>query len=147
MAKLKILFLCTGNSCRSQMAEGWARALKGDMIEPFSAGIETHGMNPSAIAVMAEAGVDISAHHSKLVADLAEHTFDYVVTVCGHAAESCPVFPGNSVIVHRGFPDPPLLATEVAERGGGAEAQLDCYREVRDQIKAYIMTLPESLCQ
>ena len=96
MSKLKILFLCTGNSCRSQMAEGWARSLKGDVIEPFSAGIERHGMNPFAVSVMAEAGVDISTHRSKLLSELTDREFDYVVTVCGHAAESCPLFPGNN---------------------------------------------------
>ena len=88
--KPKILFLCTGNSCRSQMAEGWARHLKGGQIEAYSAGIETHGMNPNAIKVMGEAGVDISGHRSKNVEELLEIPFDYVVTVCGHAHETCP---------------------------------------------------------
>ena len=89
--KTKVLFLCTGNSCRSQMAEGWAKALKGDTIEAYSAGIETHGLNPNAVKVMAEAGVDISGHQSKRVDDLKNVDFDYVVTVCGHAHEMCPM--------------------------------------------------------
>src|SRR5512133_2312066 len=93
--KLKVLFLCTGNSCRSQMAEGWARALRGDVIEPYSAGIETHGLNPNAVKIMAEAGVDISRHRSKRLDELRGIDFDYVVTVCDNANESCPVFPGK----------------------------------------------------
>jgi len=91
--KMKILFLCTGNSCRSQMAEGWARKLKSDVVEPYSAGIETHGLNPTAVQVMAEAGVDISGQRSKHVDELRDIPFDFVVTVCGHAHEHCPLFP------------------------------------------------------
>ena len=94
---VKILFLCTGNSCRSQMAEGWARALKGDIVEACSAGIEKHGLNPYAVKAMAEAGVDISAQQSKLISELPTQDFDYVITVCGNAHESCPVFPGIQV--------------------------------------------------
>lgn len=139
--KIRILFLCTGNSCRSQMAEGWARALKGGVIEPYSAGIETHGLNPRAVRVMAEAGVDISAHRSKLVKELADIEFDYVVTVCGNAGESCPFFPGKTKVVHVGFDDPPRLAEECRTE----EKKLDCYRRVRDEIRAFIETLPESL--
>jgi arsenate reductase len=139
--KSKILFLCTGNSCRSQMAEGWARHLKGEVLEAYSAGIETHGLNPSAVAVMAEAGVDISGHRSQLLSDFAAVDFDYVVTVCSHAHESCPIFPGKAKVVHVGFDDPPRLAASVE----GDEAKLDCYRRVRDQIRAYVETLPESL--
>jgi arsenate reductase len=145
MKKLKILFLCTGNSCRSQMAEGWARALKSDVIEAWSAGIETHGLNPNAVRVMAEAGVDISGHKSENVADLLHIPFDYVITVCGHANEHCPLFPGKAKVVHVGFDDPPKLARELAAKGADAEAQLDCYRRVRDEIKAFINTLPEGL--
>ena len=107
---LRILFLCTGNSCRSQMAEGWTRHLLADRVEPYSAGIETHGLNPDAVRVMAEAGVDISSQHSKLVDDLRGVDFDYVVTVCDHASESCPVFPGRAKVVHHSFDDPPRLA-------------------------------------
>lgn len=141
--KTRILFLCTGNSCRSQMAEGWARHLKGDVIEPYSAGIETHGLDPNAVKVMAEAGVDISGHRSKNVADLMDVLFDYVVTVCGHAHETCPMFPGNAKVVHVGFDDPPKLA----ENAAGEEEALDCYRRVRDEIRAFVETLPEALTE
>lgn len=141
MSKLKILFLCTGNSCRSQMAEGWARHLKSDAIEAYSAGIETHGLNPSAVKVMGEAGVDISGHTSKTTADMGGVEFDYVVTVCGHAAETCPVFPAKTKVVHQGFDDPPRLAKESA----GEEEALGHYRRVRDEIKAFVLMLPEAL--
>lgn len=141
MRKLKILFLCTGNSCRSQMAEGWANTLKSDVIEAYSAGITTHGLNPNAVKVMAEAGVDISHHKSENVADLLHIPFDYVITVCGHANEHCPLFPGKAKVVHVGFDDPPKLATQVI----GEEEKLNCYRRVRDEIKAFIETLPEKL--
>jgi len=97
--KIKVLFLCTGNSCRSQMAEGWTRRLKGAVIEPYAAGIEIHGLNPKAVQVMAEAGIDISGQLSKHVDELINVPFDYVVTVCDHANESCPVFPGKVFLV------------------------------------------------
>ncbi len=139
--KLKILFLCTGNSCRSQMAEGWARHLKSDVLEPYSAGIETHGLNPHAVRVMAEAGVDISGHQSKLVSGLLDIPFDYVVTVCGHAHETCPRFPGHTKVVHVGFDDPPALAALME----GEEAKLNCYRKVRDEIRAFVEKLPKML--
>jgi arsenate reductase len=141
--KLKVLFLCTGNSCRSQMAEGWAHALKRDVIEAYSAGIETHGLNPNAVRVMAEAGVDISHHKSKLVESLSNIDFDYVVTVCGHAHETCPVFSGGAKIVHVGFDDPPKLAAYAANE----EEALGHYRRVRDEIKAFVESLPESLLE
>jgi arsenate reductase (thioredoxin) len=144
-AKLNILFLCTGNSCRSQMAEGWARCLKADVINAYSAGIETHGLNPNAVKVMAEAKVDISGHKSENVKDLLQIPFDYVVTVCGHANENCPIFPGKAKIVHVGFDDPPALARTLAADGASEEAQLDCYRRVRDEIKAFVETLPTGL--
>ena len=105
--RLRILFLCTGNSCRSQMAEGWAHALKGDVIEAFSAGIETHGLNPNAVKVMAEVGVDISRQRSKHVDELKGIEFDCVVTVCDHAYDACPLFPGRTKVVHQGFDDRP----------------------------------------
>lgn len=143
--KLKFLFLCTGNSCRSQMAEGWARALKGGVIEAYSAGIEAHGLNPNAVKVMAEAGVDISKHQSTLVDDVMNVDFDYVVTVCGHAHETCPIFPGKAKVVHVGFDDPPALARELAAQGASEEVQRDCYRRVRDEIRAFVETLPASL--
>lgn len=141
LPRLKILFLCTGNSCRSQMAEGWARTLKGEVIESSSAGIETHGLNPHAVRVMAEAGVDISGHRSKNVAELKDVPFDYVVTVCGHAHEMCPLFHGNAKIVHVGFDDPPALAKEAQTE----EEALGHYRRVRDEIRDFVMQLPETL--
>ncbi len=146
MNKPKILFLCTGNSCRSQMAEGWAKALKSDAIEAYSAGIETHGLNPNAVKVMAEAGVDISDHTSKNTDVIKDIPFDYVITVCGHANETCPVWlSGKAKIVHAGFEDPPALARALAAEGASEEAQLDCYRRVRDQIKTFVEKLPECL--
>ena len=141
--RLRVLFLCTGNSCRSQMAEGWARHLKSDMLEPYSAGIETHGMNPWAVRVMAEAGVDISGHRSKHVDELKDVPFDYVVTVCDNARESCPLFPGRAKIVHRSFEDPPRLAKSAATE----EEALAHYRRVRDEIRAFVETLPASLIE
>ncbi|WP_147820993.1 arsenate reductase ArsC [Salidesulfovibrio onnuriiensis] len=137
---MKILYLCTGNSCRSQMAEGWTRALKPE-YEVFSAGVERHGMNPYAMKVMAEAGVDISAQYSKTIEELPDTRFDYVVTLCGHAAENCPFFPGPARRIHRGFDDPPQLARQA----GTEEEILDAYRKVRDQIRAFVQGLPESL--
>ena len=115
MQKLKVLFLCTGNSCRSQMAEGWARHLKSAAIESYSAGIEKHGMNPHAIKVMTEAGVAITGQYSKTVAELGPVEFDYVVTVCGHANEHCPVFTGKAKVVHVGFEDPPKLTKHLPD--------------------------------
>jgi arsenate reductase len=141
MGKLNVLFLCTGNSCRSQMAEGWAKALKGDVIEPYSAGVEPHGMNDRAIKVMCEAGVDISNHHSKHVNELAHVPFDYVVTVCDHANETCPVFPGKTKRIHVGFDDPPRLARDAKSE----EEALGHYRHVRDEIKAFVQSLPAAL--
>jgi len=136
--KMKVLFLCTGNSCRSQMAEGWTRALKSHLIEPYSAGIETHGLNPHAVKVMAEAGVDISGHRSKHLDELKDLEFDYVVTVCDHAAEHCPLFPGKAKMLHCGFDDPPRLAKDAKT----TEEALDCYRRVRDEIKAFAENMP-----
>ena len=141
MPKLKVLFLCTGNSCRSQMAEGWARCLKSDVLEPYSAGIEKHGMNPHAVKVMAEAGVDISNQHSKTPADIGSVKFDYVVTVCGHANEHCPVFPGRAKVVHIGFEDPPKLTKHLPD----GEEKLAVYRRVRDEIRNFVETLPGAL--
>jgi arsenate reductase len=141
--KLKILFLCTGNSCRSQMAEGWARHLKSDLIEPWSAGIETHGLNPYAVQVMAEAGVDISKHHSKHLDEVKDIPFDYVITVCDNAHESCPMFPGQTQVIHAGFDDPPRLAKDTKTE----EEALNCYRRVRDQIRDFIRQLPAILKQ
>lgn len=139
----RILFLCTGNSCRSQMAEGFARELKGREIEAYSAGIETHGLNPHAVRVMSEVGIDISGQESTQVGDLLSIDFDYVVTVCDSAAESCPVFPGNARIVHRSFDDPPRLAANARSEEEG----LEHYRRVRDEIRSYVASLPQTLEQ
>ena len=141
MSKIKILFLCTGNSCRSQMAEGWARELKSDVIESYSAGTEIHGLNPNAVKVMAEAGVDISDHKSKTVTDLEVREFDYVITVCSDADRNCQIFPGNAIKIHHGFDDPPRLAKSAKTE----EEALSHYRRVRDEIKAFVKTLPDSL--
>ena len=138
---MKILFLCTGNSCRSQMAEGWARHLKGDVIEPYSAGIEKHGMNPHAVKVMAEVGVDLSKHYSKTLDDLTGVIFDCVVTVCGHANEHCPIFPGKAKVVHVSFEDPPKLTKHLPD----GEEKLVIYRRVRDEIRRFVETLPQAL--
>jgi arsenate reductase (thioredoxin) len=138
---LKVLFLCTGNACRSQMSEGWTRHLKGAHIDAYSAGIAPHGLDPRAVKVMAEAGVDIATHRSKHLDELLHVPFHYVITVCDNAAESCPVFPGSVRKVHRSFQDPPRLA-----RGAGTEAEaLEHYRRVRDEIRAFVETLPEAL--
>lgn len=142
-AKPKVLFLCTGNSCRSQMAEGWVRSLKADALEAYSAGIETHGLNLNAVRVMAEVGVDISCQKSKLLKSLNGVKFDFVVTVCGHAHETCPLFPAGAKVIHRGFDDPPKLALSADSE----EEALDHYRRVRDEIKTYVLTLPESLAE
>ncbi len=136
--KMKVLFLCTGNSCRSQMAEGWARHLKSDVIEAFSAGTLTHGLNPNAVKVMAEAGVDISHHASKTLASLNSVTFDWVITVCDNAREACPVFPGRTKQFHISFDDPPRLAADAANE----EEALGHYRRVRDEIRRFVEKLP-----
>lgn len=134
MATKNVLFLCTGNSCRSQMAEGWARHLHGSTITAYSAGIEAHGMNPNAIRVMKDAGVDISGQSSKLAASLSEVKLDLVVTVCGHADENCPAFLTKSKLVHVGFDDPPKLAKNAAND----EEALSHYSRVRDEIREFI---------
>ncbi len=129
-----VLFLCTGNSCRSQMAQGWARHFHGAEIEAHSAGIVAHGINPDAVRVMQESGVDISQQPSKSTAELPRTDFDLVITVCSHADENCPVFPGAKRTVHRGFDDPPKLAKDATD-----EAQrLAPYRRVRDEIRDFV---------
>jgi arsenate reductase (thioredoxin) len=141
MTKQNVLFLCTGNSCRSQMAEGWAKQLKSDVINAYSAGVDPHGLNQRAIQVMQEAGVDMSGQVSKHVDALKDIPFDYVVTVCDNAHESCPLFPGKTKIVHVGFDDPPRLA-----KGAKSEEEaLGHYRRVRDEIRAFIEHLDEFL--
>ncbi len=139
--KLKVLFLCTGNSCRSQMAEGWARHLKGEVIEAYSAGVEKHALNPRAIKVMEEAGVDMSGHYSKTLDELPIKDFDYVITLCDQAKESCPVFLGKTKRLHHSFPDPPKLAASACTE---IEA-IGHYRLVRDEIRKFIETMPDSL--
>jgi arsenate reductase (thioredoxin) len=138
---VKVLFLCTGNSCRSQMAEGWARHLKGDVIEAQSAGIEARGLDARAVKVMAEAGVDISRQRSKTLAEVKDTPFDYVVTLCDHAHESCPIFPGRTKVAHVGFDDPPRLAQDA----GTEEEALEHYRRVRDEIRGFVAALPRRL--
>ncbi len=133
--KRNILFLCTGNSCRSQMAEGWLRHLKGDHFNVFSAGIETHGLNPNAVQVMSEAGVDISGQRSQLLSEFDDQPLDFVITVCGHAHESCPVFLGETEVIHVGFDDPPKMALAFEDE----ESKLDCYRKVRNEIREFVV--------
>ena len=140
MTKLNIMFLCTGNSCRSQMAEGWARKYWGEEFNVFSAGTKKHGMNERAIKVMKEAGVDITSHYSKTVDELPKITFDYVVTVCDHAHENCPYFAGGK-IVHVGFQDPPALTKEMTNE----EEILMIYRKVRDEIESFVKDMKSIL--
>jgi len=138
---LKILFLCTGNSCRSQMAEGWTRHLKSKEIKAYSAGTAPGGVDPLAIKAMREAGVDISGHKSKSVDDLPPDVqFDYVITLCGSARENCPFFPGAARKIHAGFEDPPLLAREATNE----EEALKHYRRIRDEIRDFVAELPAS---
>ena len=139
--KLKVLFLCTGNSCRSQMAEGWTRKLRGDLIEPFSAGVRADGMNPLTMKAMAEVDVDISGQWSKTVEETSGMQFDFVITLCGHARESCPVYPEHVKVIHHGFEDPATLVETVS----GEEQRQDVYRRTRDEIRDYVRTLPEAL--
>jgi arsenate reductase len=141
MPKLRVLFLCTGNSCRSQMAEGWARRLKGGVIDAYSAGTHPKALDPLAVRVMADVGVDISNQQPKPLDVLPPLPFDYVITVCSDAHETCPVFPGRARIVHCGFDDPPRLAAGATSQ----EEALGHYVRVRDEIKAFIEQLPEAL--
>ena len=139
--RIRVLFLCTGNSCRSQMAEGWTRHLKGDLIDVYSAGIAPRGVDPRAVRVMAEAGVDISGQRSKSVDDLPDVGFGYVITVCDHAKENCPFFPGPVKRIHVSFEDPPKLARDAASE----EEALTHYRRVRDEIRAFVEAFAEGL--
>jgi arsenate reductase len=133
--KTRILFLCTRNSCRSQMAEGWARRLHADTVEPYSAGIDPGELDPYAVRVMAEAGVDISRHRSKHLNELKDMVFDCVVTVCGAGG---PLFPGKTVRIHRSFDDPPRLMKSLDTEG----EILAVYRRVRDEIRAFVEAMP-----
>jgi arsenate reductase (thioredoxin) len=139
MKKLNVLFLCTGNSCRSQMAEGWCNNLKNETMNAFSAGTKKHGLNSSAVAVMKESGVDISHQKSKTVEELPLMEFDLVVTVCEDASKNCPYFPGKKVI-HFGFDDPPALTNNMKE-----EEALKVYRRVRDEIKNFVTEMERFL--
>lgn len=134
---LTILFLCTGNSCRSQMAEGWVNHLHGGAVRAVSAGIEAHGLNPRAVQVMAEAGVDIASHRSKFLEDVDLSLVDVVITVCGHADETCPVLPVEIRRMHVGFDDPPKMAVDARDE----EERLDAFRRVRDEIEQYARDL------
>jgi len=139
--KAKVLFLCTANASRSQMAEGWARHLLGDVVEPYSAGVDPRGVHPAALKVLAEVGVDISKQRSKHVNDVKGIPFDYVVTLCDQAQEACPVFPGGGTRVHVGFDDPYTLA-----EGMQSEVEkLKVYRRVRDEIRDFVESLPAAL--
>lgn len=141
LPKLKVLFLCTGNSCRSQIAEGWARALYAERLEPYSAGTAPGRLDPLAVRVMREVGVDLSSHRAKNLDELGGTEFDCVVTVCDKANESCPVFPGGVEHLHVGFDDPPRLAAGAANE----QEALGHYRRVRDEIRAFVETLPDRI--
>lgn len=126
-----VLVLCTGNSCRSQLAEGYLRHFAGDKAHIYSAGIETHGVNPRAVQVMAEDDIDISGHTSNHVDEYINIPFDYVITVCDNASEACPFFPGKVERFHHNFPDP-------AKAKGSPDEIMDEFRRVRDMIKVYV---------
>ncbi|MEH6628527.1 MAG: arsenate reductase ArsC [Motiliproteus sp.] len=132
----RVLFVCTGNSCRSQMAEGWCRHIYGDRIQAYSAGLQAQGVNPVAVTVMGEAGVDISKQCSNDLSGYQTQNFDLVITLCGNANDHCPVFP-DSHQIHRPFDDPPHMAAQHQEE----QQQLECYRQVRDQIKQWMSGL------
>ena len=136
---LKILFLCTGNSCRSQMAEAWTRTLFPERFEAQSAGTHPGHLDPRAVRVMDEVGIDMSGHRSKRIQEVAGTDFDYVITVCDRARESCPVLPGKARRIHAGFDDPPQLAAGASTE----EEALAHYRRVRDQIRDYVTNLPD----
>lgn len=132
--KKNILVLCTGNSCRSQLAEGYLRYFHGDNANVYSAGVETHGVNPRAIATMKEDGLDISAHTSNHVDDYLHIPFDLILTVCDHASERCPIFPSSTKRIHYNFPDP--------AKATGTEAEITAaFRQVRDEIKSFCQAL------
>lgn len=139
--KIGLLYLCTGNSCRSQMAEGWTRALKGDVFQVYSAGLETHGLNPYAVRVMGEVGCDIQNQKSQHIDEFKDVDLGIVITVCGHAYETCPGFSAKCRVIHVGFDDPPALCPADAPEN----VKLEVFRRVRDEIKAFVETLPGSL--
>ena len=139
--KIKILYLCTGNSCRSQMAEAWTRHIWGNSMEAHSAGVKPKGIDPRAIRAMAEVGIDISNQRSKSIDDIMDMEFDYVITLCDDAQKSCPAFPARINMFHVGFDDPPKLATGIADE----EEAMDHYRRVRDEIRKYVESIEEIL--
>ena len=141
--KKGLLFLCTGNSCRSQIAEAWTRHLKGGIFEAYSAGVEPKGVDPRAVKAMDEVGIDISAHKSKDVNTLGDIEVDYVITLCDHANEACPFFPAKTRVMHQGFDDPPRLAAMAKNE----EEAMNHYRRVRDEIKEFVGKLPEVLIE
>lgn len=141
--KPKILFLCTGNTCRSQMAEAWTRHLWGDRFEVYSAGVEPKGLDPRAVKAMAEVGIDISMKKSKDLDALGNLEFDYVVTLCDNARESCPYFPAKTRLMHQGFDDPPKLA----ESANDEEEAMGHYRRVRAEIRTFVEGLPSALSE
>lgn len=140
MGKLKILFLCTGNSCRSQITEGWVRHLKAKILEPYSAGVHPKELNPLAVKVMAELGVDLSKQKSKCVDEFKSKALGLIITVCGNVHEICPTFPAKIRIIHAGFDDPPLLAKNARTEEGA----LVHYRRVRDEICDFVQALPKN---
>jgi len=141
MKKTKILFLCTGNSIRSQIAEAWAHHLKEDEIDAYSAGVSPCGVSPFTVEVMAEVGIDMSQNKSKHVGNFQDIPFDYVITVCSHAHEHCPMFPGETKIIHVGFDDPMMYS----EDGDSHEEILSHFRRTRDDIKAFVEKLPDTI--
>ncbi len=136
--KIKVLFLCTGNSCRSQIAEGWARHLKGNIIDAYSAGIRPIGVSSRAIKVMTEVGVDISMHKSQHLDEFSGIDFDYVITLCDNAAENCPVFTGKAKVFHSPFEDPYFAS-------GSEEDIMETFRKVRNDIRKFIEMMPDNL--
>ena len=139
--KLKILFLCTGNSCRSQMAEGFTRQLKKDEIDARSAGIDPKGIDPRTIKAMAEVGINISSQSSTSIDEIKGVEFDFVITLCDNAQKTCPAFPAKTGVIHVGFEDPPRLAKNARDE----EEAMQHYRRVRDQIKIFVEQLPDTL--
>jgi arsenate reductase len=139
--KVRILYLCTGNSCRSQMAEAFTNTLKNDEFEAYSAGVSPKGVDPRAIKAMAEAGIDIAGQRSKDSREFLGLEFDYVITLCDNAREACPYFPARTRVMHRGFDDPPKLAADAKDE----EEAMGPYRRVRDEIKTFVEDLPQIL--
>ncbi|WFB37924.1 arsenate reductase ArsC [Kiritimatiellota bacterium B12222] len=144
-AQLHVLFLSTGNACRSQMAEAWARSLKSDVITAYSAGVDVQKIYPQTLNAMAEVDLDLQEHSVQHITDFKQTQIDVVITLCDHAHETCPWFPENAKVVHVGFEDPRHLANTVAEAGGSEEEQFEFYRIVRDDIRRFVEGLPDNL--